>query len=97
MPLQTSQRINFKSSPISSYEEHKCTDRMSRRKASGRYVGEDLGPQKRFCNTSHFRSPVLLTTLAEVSPAGFEDLLARERKLAGMKKVLVLNTHGEFS
>lgn len=67
---------------MGSYEEHKCTHRMSRRKTLGHYVGEDLRPQKRFCNTSHFRSPVLLTTSAEVSPAGFENLLTRERKLA---------------
>lgn len=61
----------------------KCTHRTSRRRTSGCYVGEDLQLQRKFCNAFRFRIPVPLTALAEVTPAGFENLLAGERKLSG--------------
>lgn len=99
MRLQTNPKglITFKSNPMSSYEEQKCTHRTSRRRTLGRYVGEHLRLQRKFCNTPHSGSPVLLTTSADVSPAGFENLLAGERKLPqDHEGALVKHAWGSF-
>lgn len=59
------------------------------------YGSEDLWLQRKFCNAFHFRHPALLTTQAEVSTAGFENLLAEKKgSCPKMMKMLVVNTGG---